>query len=125
MPEKEEIKDLTRLDGAEVAKKKEKLLRIKQYREDKDTKEVLALPAGKRLFYKLLEQCGASRTPHFAGDPYATHVNIGRQQIGLWLISEIERAAPMAYSEMIRQHQSDVVFEDKLNKEAEQELERT
>ena len=51
-------------------------------------------------------------------------MNIGRQQIGLWLISEMERAAPMAYSEMVRQHQSDVVFEDKLNKEAEQELER-
>ena len=123
MPEKEEIKDLTRLDGAEVAKKKEKLLRIKQYREDKDTKEVLALAAGKRLFWKLLEQCAATRTPHIPGDPYATHVNIGRQQIGLWLISEMERAAPMAYSEMVRQHQSDVVFEDKLNKEAEAQME--
>ena len=121
--EKEEPVDLTRLDGAEVSKKKQKLAKIKQYREDKDTKEILLLPAGKRLFYKLLAECGATRSPHIVGDPYATHVNIGRQQIGLWLISEIERAAPMAYSEMIRQHQSDVVFEDKLNKEAEAQME--
>ena len=42
------------------------------------------------------------RTPHIAGDPYSTHVNIGRQQdIGLWatFLNRIDMSkAPMAYS---------------------------
>ena len=119
---KEEPRDLTRLDKEAVEERKKKLAQVRQYREDKDTREVLSTAGGKRFYYRLLEQCGATRTPHIPGDAFSTHVNIGRQQIGLWAISEMERAAPMAYSEMVRQHQSDVLLSDKLDKEAEKEM---
>jgi hypothetical protein len=114
--------EILRTDKGTVEEKKKKLARIRQYREDKDTKEVLSLAAGKRLYHRLLEQCGATRTPFVVGDVYASHVNIGRQQIGLWLISEMERASPMAYSEMVRQAQSDALLSEKLDKEAEKEM---
>jgi hypothetical protein len=119
---KEEPLDLTRLDKEQVEKRKKELERVRRYREIKDLRGVLATPEGRRVWRRLLETCGAYRTPYVGEFPYTNHVNIGRQQIGQWALSEMDEARPEAYTEIAREYKSDVLFSEKLDKEAEQEM---
>jgi hypothetical protein len=69
-----------------------------------------------------MEECGAYRTPYVGEFPFTNHVNIGRQQIGQWALGEMDEARPEAYTEIAREYKSDVLFSDKLDKEAEKEM---
>ncbi len=58
-----------------------------------DVREVLGLPAGTRLYKRLLalaNTLGAS----FANDPYSTAFNEGLRQMGIMLIKDASEAAP-------------------------------
>lgn len=58
-----------------------------------DVREVLGLPAGTRLYKRLLalsNTLGAS----FANDPYSTAFNEGLRQMGIMLIRDANEAAP-------------------------------
>lgn len=118
----EEPKDLTRLDHKEVEERKKKLERVRRYRELKDLKEVLSTPEGRRVWRRLLNEGGAFRSPHVAGDPYATHVFIGEGNIARWALAEMDEARPATYLEMAREYKADVLNSDKLDQEAEKEL---
>ena len=120
--DKKEPVDLTRLDGAAVEDRKKNLERVRRYRELKDLKEILSTPEGRRVWRRLLEEGGAFRSPHIAGDPYATHVLIGEGNIARWALAEMDEARPATYLEMSREWKSDVLFSDELDKKAEQEM---
>ena len=122
MAEKEEPKDLTRLDRDQVEKRKLDLARVRRYREKKDIKEVLSTPAGRRVWRRLLEECGAFRSSFVGEFPFTAHFNMGKQQIGQWALAEMDEARPETYTEMAREYKADVIFSDKLDKEAEQEM---
>ena len=58
-----------------------------------DVREVLGLPAGTRLYKRLLalaNTLGAS----FANDPYSTAYNEGLRQMGIMLLRDANEAAP-------------------------------
>lgn len=58
-----------------------------------DVREVLGLPAGTRLYKRLLvlaNTLGAS----FANDPYSTAFNEGLRQMGIMLLRDANEAAP-------------------------------
>ena len=119
---KEEPRDLTRLDQKAVEERKKHLEKVRRYRELKDLKEVLSTPQGRRVWRRLLETCGAFRTPFVGEYPYTNHVNIGRQQIGQLLLAEMDEARPETYTEMAREWKSDALFSEKLDQEAEKEM---
>ena len=121
--EQNEPIDLTRLDGKAVEERKKNLERVRRYRELKDLKEVLSTPEGRRVWRRLLETCGAYRTPFVGEFPFTNHVNIGRQQIGQWALAEMDESRPTTYLEMAREYKSDVLNSDKLDKEAEKQME--
>ncbi len=118
----EEPVDLTRLDGKAVEDRKKNLERVRRYRELKDIKEVLSTPEGRRVWRRLLETCGAYRTPFVGEFPYTNHVNMGRQQIGQWAMSEMDEARPETYVQMAREWKSDALHSEDLDKQAEQEM---
>lgn len=120
--EKKEPVDLTRLDKDQVEKRKLNLARVRRYREKKDIKEVLSTPAGRRVWYRMLDECGAFRSAFCGEAPFTAHFNMGKTDIGLWAMKEMDEARPETYTEMQREHKSDVIFSDKLDKEAESEM---
>jgi hypothetical protein len=115
--------DLLRTDKKEVEAKKKDLARVRRYRELKDIKEILSTPAGRRVWRRLLEECAPLRSNVVVGDSYGTHVNSGRQQIGIWALCEMDEARPATYTEMAREHKSDVILSEELDKQAEKEME--
>ena len=55
-----------------------------------DLRAVLAQPEGRRVLWRLLEHCSVFES---IWDPSVRiHVNAGRQDVGHWLMAEIERA---------------------------------
>ena len=64
----------------------------------KDYREVLSIPAGRRLLYHILGMCGIYHVS-FTGN--SRHFfNDGMKQIGVWLLSEINDADEEAYIKM-------------------------
>lgn len=116
--------ELLRTDKASVEEKKKNLARVRRYRELKDIKEVLSTPAGRRLWRRLIEEGAPLMTAFVSGDPYGSHVLIGRQQIGMWAMREMDEARPETYVEMAREFKSDMLLSEKLDKEAEREMEQ-
>lgn len=114
--------DLLRTDKASVEEKKKHLARVRRYRELKDIKEVLSTPAGRRVWRRLLEECAPLRTSFVSGDSYASHILMGRQQIGIFCMCEMDDARPETYIEMAREYRSDVLLSEKLDKETEKEM---
>ena len=66
-----------------------------------DVREVLGLPAGTRLYKRLLalaNTLGAS----FTNDPYCTAYNEGLRRMGLVLLEDVQEAAPKLAAEFIK-----------------------
>ncbi len=64
-----------------------------------DLSAVLATPAGRRVLWRLLGECRVFETPtHTRGD--MTHQNIGRGDVGRFLIAEINEASDDAWLTM-------------------------
>ena len=78
-----------------AARKTEKQLRDE---EKGDLKKMLSLPEGRRLLWRLLEQC------HVYGSIMETsariYYNAGQQDLGHWLLDEIMEADTAAYVQM-------------------------
>ena len=65
-----------------------------------DVREVLGLPAGTRLYKRLLalaNTLGAS----FANDPYSTAFNEGLRQMGIMLLRDANEAAPELIANLV------------------------
>lgn len=73
--------------------------RSRRKRELDDVRAVLKSPAGERLLRRIAEHCGTFRSV-FVLDPYATAFNAGRQDVGHFLLAEIEAASKDALLQM-------------------------
>lgn len=71
--------------------------------ERKFLREVLDKPAGRNWMWGLLEFCNAFDVGFVAGDPYATHLNLGMRNVGLKLIADISEVAPEAMTRMLKE----------------------
>lgn len=66
-----------------------------------DLEAVLRSPQGRRFVLGILERCGLYRNA-FAGSSYeATALRLGEQNIGLWLIAQMERVGPSEYPSLL------------------------
>lgn len=68
-----------------------------------DLRAVLSIPAGRRLLWRTLTRCSAFSSV-FAADPTTMAHNSGRQDVGHWLMHEIEVAKPDAFLTMMQEH---------------------
>lgn len=69
--------------------------------EDRSALEtMLNSSAGKRVLLSIISRCGIYASA-YTGDRDATHVRIGEQNVGLWLLSMIEMVDPTAYPRML------------------------
>lgn len=71
--------------------------------ERKFLRELLEKPAGRNWMWGLLEFCNAFDVGFIAGDPYATHMNLGMRNVGLKLLAEIGEVAPDALVRMMKE----------------------
>jgi hypothetical protein len=65
-----------------------------------DLEAVLRLPQGRRVLLMILEQCGVYRNA-YTGERQATDFRLGEQNVGLWLISQIEIVGPTEYPTLL------------------------
>lgn len=65
-----------------------------------DLEAVLSIPQGRRVLLRLLERCGVYRSA-FTGETEATALRLGEQNIGLWLIAQIEDVDPTEYPKLL------------------------
>lgn len=65
-----------------------------------DLEAVLRLPAGRRVLLSIIGKCGLYNTA-FTGDPATTNKRLGEQNIGLWLISQLEAIGPTEYPQLL------------------------
>lgn len=65
-----------------------------------DLEHVLRLPQGRRLLLRVLERCGVYRSA-YAGEAEPTALRLGEQNIGLWLIAQMEMVGPTEYPRLL------------------------
>ena len=81
----------------EAAKKEAK--RIYDRRID-DLRWVLSKPQGRRYIWWLFGECGTFRSPAIPKDTNSTYINIGKGDIGLALLADIQNVGSNAYYQM-------------------------
>lgn len=82
---------------------KEKLSREQELDRDRtvtDLEAVLRLPQGRRVLLSILDMCGVYRSA-YTGERAATDFRLGEQNVGLWLISQIETVSPNEYPALL------------------------
>ena len=65
-----------------------------------DLEAVMRLPQGRRVLLRILERCGVYRSA-FTGEAEATALRLGEQNIGLWLIAQMEIVGPTEYPRLL------------------------
>lgn len=81
----------------------EKLSRDDELNRDRvilDLEAVLRLPQGRRVLLMILERCGMYRNA-YTGERQATDFRLGEQNVGLWLIAQIEMVNPTEYPALL------------------------
>lgn len=81
----------------------EKLSRPHELQRDQiglDLEHVLRSPQGRRVLLRILERCGVYRLA-FTGEADATSLRLGEQNIGLWLIAQMEMVGPTEYPALL------------------------
>jgi hypothetical protein len=91
------------------AKNKEsaKEFRKRREREIADLQQVLKQPHGRRFVYRVLCECGAFKAS-FTQNSMTMAFNEGKRDIGLMLLKALDEAEPQAYSQMLREHYSEL-----------------
>lgn len=69
--------------------------RIQQAQEGKDWRAALATPEGERVIAAILEQCGHLTTP-LGKDTHFTYLNIGRAEVGRFILAKLNDHCPDA-----------------------------
>lgn len=102
------MSDNTYSDDIEQFNKESRKAYLKRRaREITDLQKVLKLPEGRRLLYKILCECGVFKAS-FTQNSNTTAFNEGKRDIGLLLLKELDAAEPQAYSQMLREHFSEL-----------------
>ena len=73
-----------------------------------DLQTVLKTVQGRRILWRILQAARVQQHAFVPGDSYATAFHCGQQSIGLFLLAEIENAAPGAYQQMRGEYVSEV-----------------
>lgn len=73
-----------------------------------DLQAVLKTVQGRRVLWRILQSCQLRRHAFVPGDAHATAFQCGQQSIGLFVLAEIEDAAPGAYAQMRGEYLSEV-----------------
>ena len=76
-------------------------------REVDDLRKVLKMPEGRRFVYKMLCECGVFKAS-FSLNSMTTSFNEGKRDIGLALLAELDLAEPQVYSQMLKEHFSEL-----------------
>ncbi len=66
-----------------------------------DLRAVLQTPAGRRLYWRLVNEVSCAFGPSFAGDAHATAYNEGRRAVGLAMVLEAQTLQPDEYVAML------------------------
>lgn len=66
-----------------------------------DVRSILETPYGKRFVWRLLAHCGLFESP-FGIDERTTNLNIGRGDVGRFVLDQINDARPEALLEMMQ-----------------------
>jgi hypothetical protein len=64
-----------------------------------DLEAVLRIPQGRRVLLRIFERCGLYRSAFSIED--VTGFRLGEQNIGLWLISQLELIGPTEYPRLL------------------------
>ena len=94
-------------------------MRAAAYRIKKAWKAICSMPEGRTVLHELLEE-SKSYSSAYSGDPYLTHVNIGKQDMGRKILQRIEESRPDTLLEMIREDKADKIREENIDKEIEE-----
>lgn len=78
-----------------------------------DLQTVLKTVQGRRLLWRILQAARIGQHSFVPGDAQATAFHCGQQSIGLFLLAEIENAAPLAYSQMRGEYLSEINAEQR------------
>lgn len=65
-----------------------------------DLEAVLRLPQGRRVLLRIFEKCGVYRTA-FTGESATTDLRLGEQNVGLWLITQLDLVDLTEYPRLI------------------------
>ena len=68
---------------------------------------VMEQPEGRKWMYGVLSMCHIYSTPFVQGDPYASAFQMGEQNIGNMLLSDVQAAAPTNYLLMCKEGNAD------------------
>ena len=80
-------------------------------RNTSDLQTVLKTVQGRRLVWRILQACRVHQHSFVPGDSTATAFHCGQQSIGLFLLAEMEDAAPNAYTQMRGEYISELTSE--------------
>ena len=85
-----------------------------------DMQTLLKLPQGRRVLWQLLQAAQVRQHGFVPGDSLSTAFHCGQRSIGLYLLEEIEQAAPGAYQQMRSEYQAEITSaQNKLKQEME------
>lgn len=84
-----------------------------------DWQTVLKTPQGRRVLWHILQAAQVRQHGFIPGDALATAFHCGQRSIGLFLLDEIEQAAPGAYQQMRNEYQAEIISAQNQLKEPE------
>lgn len=90
--------DAVNIARVKSGRRREKRLRV--------IEGMMDIPEGRLWLYDLLLTCHVFSTPYVRGDSDASHIQMGEQNIGLRVLSDISVAAPDKYMLMIKEGKS-------------------
>lgn len=90
----------------------EKAKRLRN-RDLNDIRVVLSTPEGRRFYWRLLSKAQVFIDGYVAGDRgYGTTRNTGMKFVGHWALDEMLEAKPSAFTQMQREHASELKREE-------------
>lgn len=88
----------------QVLNEKKKKRRERRKSELECIKAIMDHKDGRVFFWNLLTLCNPFSTPWVPGDDKATYINIGRQDVGLYIYNQIMTISPDEYLLMIEEN---------------------
>jgi hypothetical protein len=76
---------------------------VKNDNEKAELRAILQGASGRAYLWKLMSWCGVFQSPFCGEAVHATHVSIGKQEVGRKILAEIMEAAPEKYMVMAQE----------------------
>lgn len=95
----------------------EEELRIQK--ENIDLENVMKMPSGRRVIWRILGYTGLFRASFDSSSPYMTTFNEGKRAVGVSIYEDIVRACPARFLQAQNEHNSEVAAQAKKIQEQE------